>query len=57
MTTVAWGGAPSPDRRRPAESAHYDLYKALSALVPFVADTLPAFKKSVEQTGNDWLAD
>jgi hypothetical protein len=57
MTTEAWSGAPSPDQRRLTESAHRDLDEVLSALVPFVADTLPALKKSVEQAGIDWPAD
>ncbi|MDJ0940441.1 MAG: hypothetical protein QNJ00_11830, partial [Woeseiaceae bacterium] len=57
MTTEAWSGAPSPDQRRLTESAHRDLDMVLSALVPFVAETLPALKESAEQAGIDWPAD
>jgi Xaa-Pro aminopeptidase len=46
----------SLDKRRLTESRNRDLDEELSAIVPFVADTLPAVKNSVEQAGIDWPA-
>lgn len=56
-TTESWTGAPGDDIRRLTRVAHRDLEKLLADLRPFLMDTLPALKMSLEAAGGSWPAD
>ena len=56
-TTESWTGAPGDETRRLTRVAHRDLDQLLAELQPFLTDTLPALKLSVEAAGGSWPAD
>jgi hypothetical protein len=56
-TTESWTGSPGDEKRRLTRVAHRDLEKLLTELRPFLSDTLPALKQSVEAAGGAWPAD
>ena len=56
-STESWTGAPGDEVRKLTRLAHRDLEKLLAELRPFVSDTLPALKQSVEAAGGSWPAE
>jgi hypothetical protein len=55
--TESWTGSPGDEKRRLTRLAHRDLETLLTELRPFLSDTLPALKRSVEAAGDTWPAD
>jgi photosystem II stability/assembly factor-like uncharacterized protein len=56
-TTESWTGAPGDEVRSLTRLAHRELEKLLAELRPFLTDTLPALKQSVEAAGGSWPAE